>query len=100
MRRREQVRALMNAVRVGPFTGLGCYPTFFLMSDGGTLSHEAVKAELWRIARATRDGGSTGWEFVALDINWENPDMICDHTGKRIESAYAEPEENNEGVSP
>jgi hypothetical protein len=26
----------------------------------------------------------------ALDVNWENPDLYCDHCGARIESAYAE----------
>jgi hypothetical protein len=27
----------------------------------------------------------------ALDVNWEDPDLFCDHCGNRIESAYAEP---------
>jgi hypothetical protein len=29
-------------------------------------------------------------EFSCADINWEDPDLICDHCRKRIESAYAE----------
>jgi hypothetical protein len=27
---------------------------------------------------------------VALEANWEDPDLFCDHCGDRIESAYAE----------
>jgi hypothetical protein len=29
---------------------------------------------------------------VALEVNWENPELFCDHCGNRIESAYAEPQ--------
>jgi len=29
---------------------------------------------------------------VALQPNWEDPELFCDHCGSRIESAYAEPE--------
>jgi hypothetical protein len=25
-----------------------------------------------------------------LEVNWEDPDLFCDHCGARIESAYAE----------
>jgi hypothetical protein len=28
----------------------------------------------------------------ALDVNWEDPSLYCDHCGARIESAYAEVE--------
>ena len=31
-----------------------------------------------------------GWHIAGADINWEDPDLYCDHTGERIESAYAE----------
>jgi hypothetical protein len=95
MKRRAQVRAFLDALRAGPYTSLGCYPIFFLMADGATLSHASAKENVWEIARATRDAGQgyrTGWEFEASDINWEDPDMVCDHSGERIESAYAEPE--------
>jgi hypothetical protein len=32
----------------------------------------------------------SGWRIVAYDVNWEDADLTCDHTGEKIESAYAE----------
>ena len=90
----KSVRDLMTAVRYGRFTSVGCYPLFFLTSDGGTLDPRTVREEIWTIARAVRDDVNDGWRVVAVDVNWENPDMYDDHTGERIESAYAEPEES------
>jgi hypothetical protein len=31
-----------------------------------------------------------GWRVVACDTNWEDGELYCDHSGERIESAYAE----------
>jgi hypothetical protein len=72
------------------FTSIGSYPTFFLMSDGETMSWEAVRENVWQIARAIRDRSRDGWRVVGYDVNWEDPEMYCAHTGERIESAYAE----------
>ena len=76
------------------------YPLYFLTADGGTLKPSTVRANIGTVARATRDYfrrryGDPSWAIVGLDINWEDPDMYDDHTGARIASAYAEPE--NEG---
>lgn len=84
------VRELMQAVRMGRYTSVGSYPLFFLTADGATLDPRTVRSELWQIARSVRDGATDGWRVVAVDVNWEDPDMYDDHTGERIESAYAE----------
>lgn len=44
-----------------PFAWPGGYPRYFVTNDG-----------------------------AACDINWENPDLYCDHSGKPIPSAYGE----------
>lgn len=80
----------LGTLRSGKFTSLGCYPKFWLCSDGETLSYEACLANCGRIARSIRDGSNDGWRVVACDVNWEDPDMQCAHTNERIESAYAE----------
>lgn len=72
------------------YTSVGCYPKFWLASDGETLSYEACLANAGRIARAIRDGSNDGWRVVACDVNWEDPDMRCADTDERIESASAE----------
>lgn len=74
----------------GKYTSHGSYPKYWLASDGGTLSYEACREECGQIARAIRDNDNSGWRVVGCDVNWEDPDMFCDHTGKRIESAYAD----------
>jgi hypothetical protein len=95
------VKNLMRDLRAGKFTSIGCYPTYFITADGAPLSHEAVRENLWIVARATRAcvkmGSHCGrdsmqWAVVCCEINWEDSDLRCSHTGKRIESAYAEPE--------
>jgi hypothetical protein len=95
------VKNLMRDLRAGKFTSFGCYPTYFVTVDGEPLSHEAIRENLWIVARATRDYAANPrvgsdvkqWAVIGADINWENADLYCAHTNKRIESAYAEPEE-------
>jgi hypothetical protein len=89
------VKNLMRDLRAGKYTSIGCYPTYFITSDGEALSHEAVRENLWCVARATHQWSKrrtypSAWAVIGSEINWENPDLRCAHTGKRIESAYAE----------
>jgi hypothetical protein len=74
----------------------GGYPLYVVMADGEALSCEAAK-ENWRaICSATICGSRDGWQAAGADINYEDGDLYCAHSGQRIESAYAEPE--GEGV--
>lgn len=87
------VRDLMRDLRSGKFTSIGCYPTYFLTADGEALSHEAVKENLWQVARATqlwskRKYYPNQWAIIGFEINWENADLYCSHTNKKIECAY------------
>lgn len=86
------VKELCASLRGGPFTSLGSYPLFWLTSDGGTLHHHCVKENMGQVGRSTRDKCRDGWAIAGYDVNWEDPDMFCDHCNERIESAYAEPE--------
>jgi len=85
-----------RAVRNGPYAWPGGYPFYFITSDGAVLSFMAAKKERRNILEAIRDKDHSGWRVIAVDINWEDPELYCDHTGKRIESAYAEPGEPDE----
>ena len=84
------IREFLDSVRTGKYTSVGCYPKYWLMRDGETLSYEAVRENIFAIARAMRDHNDAQWECVGCDVNWEDPDMYCAHTNARIESAYAE----------
>lgn len=83
-------RDLKQALRNGPYAWPGGYPLFFVTADGAALSFEAVREQYRSVLRSIRDNVNYGWQVVGVETNWENPDLYCDHTGKRIESAYAE----------
>jgi hypothetical protein len=66
----------------------GGYPIYYQCADGGLLcSHCACKEiKLTSDVDAARD-----WKIVGSDINYEDPDLRCDHCDETIESAYCEP---------
>jgi len=85
----------LQTLAAGPFAWPGGYPLYFVTFDGGTLSFEAATEQQDEILAAFEDKTlNSGWYIVGCEINYEDPDLYCDHTGKRIESAYAEPEED------
>lgn len=74
----------------------GGYPVYMLMGDGGVLCSTCVSREIRLIVDATRPNGSADqqWSCVAVDVNWEDPQLSCDHCGERIESAYADDDQD------
>ena len=81
---------LKTVLRSGAYSWPGCYPLYFITSDGAALSFDSVRANfrsvLWSIKKQVNDG----WRVTGCDINYEDGELTCDHSGKRIESAYAE----------
>jgi hypothetical protein len=78
------------AMRHGQYAWPGGYPCFFITSDGAALSFEAAKQERRMILESLALGLNDGWNIIAMDINWEDSFLHCEHTGKPIESAYGE----------
>ncbi len=81
---------LKQQLRGGDYAWPGGYPLFFITSDGAALSFEAVRENIRSVFDSMRNGIDDGWRVVGCEANWEDPELFCDHTGKRIESAYAE----------
>lgn len=82
-----------KAIRLGPYAWPGGYPLYFVMADGEALCFKAAKQEkreLLAALAARQARPHDGWLPVAIEANWEDPDLVCAHTGERIESAYAE----------
>lgn len=79
-----------KAIRLGPYAWPGGYPSYFVMDDGEALSFEAARECRREIIRALRDRDNSGWRPVAVDINWDDTELRCAHTGERIEAAYGE----------
>jgi|SRR3990172_3436007 len=90
------VKDFGQALRNGPYTSVGSYPVFFVTSDGGALSFATAWNERSQIVQSILDKSNDGWRVVAADVNWEDADLIDDHSGMRIESAYAEDDAEGE----
>lgn len=88
------VKDLKNCLRNGPYAWPGGYPVYFVTVEGETLSHKAVKAHVCDVLRSTLGyrGGSSEWNLIGMEINWEDAALYCADNGERIESAYAEDE--------
>ena len=85
---------LKTQLRAGEYAWPGGYPLFFVANDGEALSFEAVRDNLKIVIHSMRHQINDGWRVIGCDINYEDPSLFCAHTGKRIESAYAEEEAN------
>lgn len=87
-----------SAIRNGPYAWPGGYPLYFVMADGEALSFAAAKAERRNILEALKLFNTHHlrgeWLPVAVEINYEDGELYCAHTNERIESAYAEPEDD------
>lgn len=83
------LKEVKQAIRE-PYAWPGGYPKYIVMADGEALSITAAR-ENWReIRRATLQSDRDGWQAAGVDINWEDVDLTCAHTGEFIESAYGE----------
>ena len=74
---------------VAAYAWPGGYPLFYLTADCGTLCPKCVNAEREVISHAD-EGKDDQWRIVAVETNWEDPELFCDNCDERIESAYAE----------
>lgn len=91
-----QIKTLSDfraAMRNGPFAWPGGYPLYFITDDGAALSFKAVKENLRLIIDSVANDLNDGWKVVGVDVNWEDSDLFCEHTGQPIPSAYGEIEE-------
>jgi len=86
----KTVSDFRKAMRHGPYAWPGGYPCYFIANDGEPISFEAAKAEKRQIIESIGRGIRDGWHLVAFDINWEDDELTCAHTGERIPSAYGE----------
>lgn len=88
----KALRDLKEAIRTNGAAWPGGYPLFAVLDDGEALSIKACKELFKELIWSTLRNMEDGLTVVAIDINYECPDLFCVHSGDRIESAYAEPE--------
>lgn len=81
---------LRRAIRA-KYAWPGGYPMYCVTADGAALCMACARKEYEQIARARKDGDTSGgWHVDAVAINYEDASLHCDHCSERIESAYAE----------
>jgi len=80
-------RRLRDQLIESPYSWPGGYPMFAVTHDGAALCPKCCQTESRSIGTTY---GTDGWAITGLAINYEDPDLYCDHCGDRIESAYAE----------
>lgn len=83
---------IKKALRSGEFACPGGYPLFFITSDGAALSFDGVRKNWRNICEAHIVPGyrRSGWHIDAIDINYEDTELYCDATNKKIPSAYGD----------
>ncbi len=86
----ENISDLKATLRAGQWTCLGGYPLYFITSDGAVLSFESVREEFYQCCYSIKHGLNDGWRVVGCEINYEEADLICDHSSKPIQCAYHE----------
>jgi hypothetical protein len=84
---------LKATLRSGKTAWPGGYPLYFIAGDGEALSFESVRENFREIIGAFLQGDRLAdWYVRGCEINWEDSDLTCAHSGKPIESVYADEE--------
>lgn len=91
---RRQLGLEVNRQPLPSFAWPGGYPLFYVFADGGCICPDCVNREIDDIDAANRGerrcNSHGGWAVDAVDVNYEDADLVCDHCGERIPSAYAD----------
>lgn len=76
------------------FAWPGGYPIFYYVADDGAICPDCANGK--NGSRAADPGldpecpDDDQWRIVTHDINYEDPELYCEHCNARIPSAYAE----------
>lgn len=78
---------LKACLRAGDTTNVGAYPLFFITGSGDALSFDSVRDNLKQVIAAYATGDKD-WCVVGCQVNYEDVDLCCAHSGRRIPAAY------------
>ncbi|OQX10480.1 MAG: hypothetical protein BWK73_20035 [Thiothrix lacustris] len=86
----QHIRTPADFLKPLPLDGY-CSPTtcYYAMQDGGAIRYDIAHASAYRLIESlTGADDDAAWIPTHLLINWENPDLVCDDSGERIETVY------------
>lgn len=78
-----------RTLNAGPYAWPGGYPLVFITHDCEVLSFDSARENARQVCASIREQANDGWRVVGCEVNWEDAELYCAHSGKRIESAYA-----------
>lgn len=93
--RNQILHDVREAVR-HPYAWPGGYPIYVYMTDGEMLCRDCVRSNYREISHATRHKERSGWAAAGVDVYWEGPNMFCAQCNKELESAYGDPDAEEE----
>lgn len=64
----------------------GGYPIYHVCADGGVLCPDCANDPSNPVGTDTETDNQ--WRLIGSDVNYEDPDLHCDHCGDKIEAAY------------
>ena len=82
-----------EAIKEGKFPSFawpGGYPLFYITRDNRALCPECCNKEFELIKEAIEGKDDPQWEIVAVEINYQDNMLYCDHCSQQIEPAYEE----------
>lgn len=86
----ETVSDVKSALRYGNYSDVGGYPLFFITSDGSALSFESARDNFYQVCYSIKHDINDGWKITGVDINYEDNDLYCEHSGEKIDCAYGD----------
>lgn len=93
-------RSSLKAAIRGPYAWPGGYPMYAITSDGAALHLSCCRKEYRQIAHSMKHRSRDGWQVEAVDVNYEDAELTCDHCGQLIEAAYEQPQCNGHPAGP
>lgn len=64
----------------------GAYPIYYITKDNGVLCSKCCNEN--RDAALDFENNDGGFSVVAMEINYEDPNLFCWHCNGRVEAAY------------
>lgn len=81
-----------------PYAWPGGYPLYLVTGDGAAICPACARREFAQIARESFDQSNCGFRAAAVDVNYEDSGLYCDHCNGQIESAYGADSDETESV--
>ena len=85
--------------RLEAYVWPGGYPVIYIATDGGVFCADCANGENGSLARTVDgpdDAPRDGWKIEACDVFFEGHSEFCVHCNTEIESAYGDPDAEEE----